>query len=539
MSDMLTEFHYMQMFQLSPFPRMVMRVQQSPDATNAQFTVLVINKAAGTYFDLDIENTKGKGPLELFNEEVGDHLYQAFRTCLKTKQTITISSIPEMIGKSDMQAFLLNPVLDQSGAVELIDVIARPNLPENIQLQRERDDAIGLLSSIFDSSSVGILVLDRHKRIIRANDEFIKDFGWDRTTLVGRKFSEIMGPEYAKDHDVDKLDTKSETGEQRVKHVDGRFIDVLMTTAFLELSHGRRFEIVTLLDMSERKAMMKRLQSAKEEADDANRAKSAFLANMSHELRTPLNAIIGFSELIKSEIFGALNNEKYSEYLTDIHFSAQHLLDIINDVLDMSKIEAGKVELFERDISIQSLFESVERIIRDRAKAADLVLEMKIERDAPDIYADRRFMRQILINLLSNAIKFSPKGAQIFLKAQKIQLTNGQETMRISVVDFGCGIPEEKLGTVLEPFGQANDVTKNNGQGTGLGLAIAKAMMELHQGTLSLKSEVGKGTSVHLDLPPERLIFENSNPNVVTAHVVPSPSILQERKFLDDKIEKD
>jgi two-component system cell cycle sensor histidine kinase PleC len=276
----------------------------------------------------------------------------------------------------------------------------------------------------------------------------------------------------------------------------------MVTTALLELSQRRRFMVSTIRDVTERKNMMRNMRKAKEDADSANKAKSTFLANMSHELRTPLNAIIGFSEMIKNQTFGPINNAKYEEYLGDIHFSARHLLDIINDVLDMAKIEAGRVELIETKVSIPDILQSVVRIMSDRAATAMVQLNMHAEPGLPLVMADARLLRQMLINLVANAVKFSAPGKDVKVEAR--MKDNGD--MSLSVIDQGCGIPADKIRIVLEPFGQVNDARKHSGQGTGLGLPLAKAMAELHGGQLKIESQEGRGTTVHLTIPYERMV---------------------------------
>lgn len=249
-------------------------------------------------------------------------------------------------------------------------------------------------------------------------------------------------------------------------------------------------------------------KNAKDEADGANQAKSAFLTNMSHELRTPLNAIIGFSEVIRDEIFGPIANDKYKEYLTDIHFSAQHLLEIINDVLDMSKIEAGKFVLVENDIDLPALFTSVKRIIAERAQAKGIIFITDLDEHIPNIHADKRVMRQILLNLLSNAIKFSTAGDTVTLSAH-ITPTGA---MDIVVKDTGYGIAQDNINRVLEPFNQAYDPLISNGQnGTGLGLSLTKAMAQLHGGTLTIHSKLGEGTTVSVQLPETRILSMNDD----------------------------
>lgn len=497
---------YKDIFENSPVPRLVLR----PDADKG-FVFEAVNQKALAYFgfasdkntDDAIDTVLHKTPLDIFPDNLGRHINEALKSCERAKTNITVKSIADIIGVADIQAFIFNPLFNKDGSIYMIDMIGRVNLPHNIQLIKERDDAVSMLTSIFDTSTVGIVVLDRHQRIVRVNDVFSKKFGWERTNLIGETFAKLIHEDdYSVFIDDEEKRTEDQIREFKIIKPDGREIDSFVTTAFLELTSKRRFKIVTILDVSRQKEMQYHLLEAKDDAETANRAKSAFLANMSHELRTPLNAIIGFTELIKNGTFGPIANPKYEEYLTDIHFSGQHLLDIINDVLDMSKIEAGKVEVHDREIEIADLFASVERIMHDRIHHAKLTLVQNIQPDLPDLFADRRWLRQMLMNLVSNSVKFSPQGSKILMES------NLTETgaMRITITDFGQGIHESKISTVLEPFGQAGDSNTNMGQGTGLGLPLAKAMAEMHGGTLTLKSTLGKGTTVFVDFPAERVL---------------------------------
>jgi len=253
-------------------------------------------------------------------------------------------------------------------------------------------------------------------------------------------------------------------------------------------------------DVTENKASEGRLIEARSQAEAANRAKGDFLANMSHELRTPLNAIIGFSEVISNELFGPIANEKYLEYIKDIHSSSLHLLSIINDVLDMSKIEAGKVELAKEVVQIQNVISEVMRMVHEKARSRDIELTAQLSDENVEIWADERSMKQIFLNLLSNAIKFSKEGGQIYVRV----FADQPDIAVLEIEDHGIGMSEEEQERALQPFGQAKPVITRNYGGTGLGLPITKGLVEAHGGTLTIDSRAEHGTLVRIILPRER-----------------------------------
>ncbi len=236
-------------------------------------------------------------------------------------------------------------------------------------------------------------------------------------------------------------------------------------------------------------------------AEEASRAKSRFLASMSHELRTPLNAIIGFSEAMKLGVFGPVTPPRYAEYANDINASAVHLLNIISDILDLSKVEAGRQTLNDTQIDGAAFLDATAKLMSDQAKRRDV--ELSVSPPLPNvlIVADEVKLRQILLNLLSNAIKFCAPGGGVRLEAE----TSPDGSLVISVRDDGAGIPPEDLAEVLSPFVQLGDPTDARQQGTGLGLPIAKALAELHGGSLELRSELGVGTTVRINLPAARV----------------------------------
>jgi signal transduction histidine kinase len=285
---------------------------------------------------------------------------------------------------------------------------------------------------------------------------------------------------------------------------------------------GRCFEKVQL--QQERRAAFEALRVAKEEAEAANQAKSAFLATMSHELRTPLNAIIGFSDMMLREVQGHIGNERYRSYVADIHSSGEHLLDIINDILDLSKAEAGKLELCEEIFDLRQTIRWVAAMTDARAHEAGLTATFRFAEDLPLLRADERKTRQVFVNLIGNAVKFTPRGGSIEISGR----FESEMGLRITVADNGIGIPPEDLGRVLQPFEQVDHSFSRHHQGTGLGLALVKAVMELHGGSLELRSELGAGTEAEIIFPCERVVVERCrdgalpSPDDTAAHPAPA-----------------
>ncbi len=267
--------------------------------------------------------------------------------------------------------------------------------------------------------------------------------------------------------------------------------------------------LATLVARAEKDALIGELEQAKLISDDARRraegsniAKSQFLAQMSHELRTPLNAILGFSEVMKTEVFGPHAVAAYKDYSNDIHNSGQHLLNLINEILDLSRIEAGRYELSEEPVSLTLVVEDCHHLLTLRAKNRGVTVHEVFEPDLPRLWADERALRQVCLNFLSNAIKFTPSGGEVWLKVG--WTASGGQYM--SIKDTGPGIPEEEIPIVLSKFGQGSNAIKSAEQGTGLGLPIAMNLIELHGGTFTLKSKVRIGTELIATFPPERVM---------------------------------
>jgi len=291
--------------------------------------------------------------------------------------------------------------------------------------------------------------------------------------------------------------SRAATAEVRLKQADGSHIWCEMRCRPAAPVQGQAADIVAVTrDISERKAHERELIDARDMAESANRAKSRFLANMSHELRTPLNAIIGFSEVMTHQMFGPVGSARYLEYAGVIHESGGHLLELINGILDMSKIEAGKFELSEemfdlQDVAMQSLL-----FVKLTADRKGVALKMSLPEECHKIFADKRAVKQILVNLLTNGVKFTPRGGEVRLSAAR-----DARGIEIAVADTGVGIAPEHLKRLGQPFEQAEGEHVRTQEGTGLGLALVKAFATMHGGSAEIESALGEGTSVRVRLP--------------------------------------
>lgn len=401
--------------------------------------------------------------------------------------------------------------------------------------EKHKNDEIGLLFEAFN-----VLLMDReeaNKALQESNDLFVSltaampdtillmdetgkihgEFGWGRAMIhegtedlsisyLSDRFSEKETSMFLNfiqqtiaDKTMKNLDFSIPVGDQ-IRWFEGRTIPLAFKRG------GSALVLVVARDITEQKDAERLILRAKEEAEYANNVKTQFLANMSHELRTPLNAIIGFADIMRMEQFGKLGSPKYNEYSRDISLSGQHLLSVITEILDVSKIEAGRLDLNDDRVDIASLVESCLRLVNDRAQSSGVKLRSELSKTLPYLQADELRLKQILINLLSNSVKFTPKGGLI--KIEAVLEMSGQITLKVS--DTGIGIPKEKLGTVLEPFGQAEDIMTRNNEGTGLGLFLAKSFSELHDAEFRLESAVDRGTVVTIRFPVDRVISKTT-----------------------------
>ena len=377
---------------------------------------------------------------------------------------------------------------------------------------REREEALRKSEEqfrvAFDAAPIGMAIIDTDGRYRRVNPALCQLFGYNESELNGRDFLDITHPSYRKvgetrfarlcAGEIDSVET-----ENRYIAKDGRIVHALTRFGVIRDARGRPVQLLTqIIDITARKAGEDELIAAKEQAELANRSKSEFLANMSHELRTPLNAIIGFSEIVAGELFGPIGAPRYVEYAHDIHTSGIHLLSIISDILDLSKIEAGRRELTESAIDLYEASESALRLVRGRAENGGVRLVNGVAHGGvPLLLADERAVKQILLNLLSNAVKFTPEGGRVFVAAE----LRDDGALAVSVTDTGIGIAPENIPRALAPFSQVDSTLTRRYEGTGLGLPLVKSLIELHDGTLELQSEEGKGTLATVVFPAKRV----------------------------------
>ncbi len=395
---------------------------------------------------------------------------------------------------------------------------------------------ITLIQSSLDALDQGITVFDADLKLVYANRKFLelRDLP-PYLGKVGTRFEEQIrfrakrgdyGPGGVEGLVQDHVELAKKFEAHRIERsrMDGTVLEIrgipLSSGGFIftyaDITDRKRAEETMLAANAELKlamsahenqgqklvAMLEELSFAKQHLVAANRAKSEFLANMSHELRTPLNAIIGFSEMLGIEIFGPIGNDKYREYVRDIHESGQHLLDLINDILDLSKIESGTEKLHEENVDISVVVESVLKLVRQRSEKHGVKLELELSGESPVLWADERKLKQILVNLLSNAIKFTKAGGTVTLKGW-CRIESGYV---FQVIDTGIGIALEDIPKALSQFGQVDSALNRQYEGTGLGLPLTKSLVELHSGSLDLQSDVGVGTTVTVRFPAERIV---------------------------------
>jgi signal transduction histidine kinase len=376
---------------------------------------------------------------------------------------------------------------------------------------REIAQKTQILERMINNIDEGIIIYDADAKLVACNRKAqdMLDAPPEFVTL-GRSFQDIVRFQIERGDFGNIDDVETEITRRLARNRFGQ------TSVDESWRRGRRYIqtrrsplpdggwVTLLLDLTDRRENEEALRRTKEAAEAANRAKSDFLAHMSHELRTPLNAVIGFSEIIARELFGPVGEKRYAEYARDIHASGTHLLNVIGDILDISKAESGSAELDEAPIATPALAAACLRLIAPRAAVGQVRVASDLASGLPMVRADERRMKQVLINLLANAVKFTPPGGLVTLTAR----LDGDGGLELCVTDTGIGMRAEDIPRALEPFAQIDSARARRLEGTGLGLPLSRKLVELHGGTLSIRSEIDKGTTVAVRLPATRTIAQ-------------------------------
>lgn len=391
-------------------------------------------------------------------------------------------------------------------------LITGHDITERKRVEQDLRNSEARLFGILRIAPEAVIVTDGKQKITLFNDGAERMFGYDASEILGQPIDVLIPPAYRERHrqHVAKFRRSPETSrfmgardEVSALSKGGTVFPAEASISKLQLQNETVFTVL-LHDITERKKAERLLLVAKEEAESASRAKSEFLANMSHELRTPLNAILGFSEIIRSQVLGPVGVRKYLEYAEDIHRSGEHLLDIISDILDVARIDAGQSLLDEEIVLIGELVESSIMLVRESAARQGLEINAELAHDLPPILCDRRKMKQVVINLLSNAVKFTEHGGRVSIRAWIDDA--GGPVMEVS--DTGIGMAAEDVPRVMEPFAQIGSPMTREHEGTGLGLPLVKKLVELHGGSIGVDTAPGRGTVVRVRLPTDRLMAE-------------------------------
>ncbi len=387
------------------------------------------------------------------------------------------------------------------------------DLTETMEAEARAQESERRARQVIDGALDAFIAFDGEGAILDWNRRAVTMFGWSREAALGRRLDELIVPHAVRDDHQRMLRKLRGPRHERLlgrlletsaRSSNGGTFPIELTMTATETGAGRVYNAF-MRDITERRQYEVALREAKEAAETASRAKSEFLAAMSHELRTPLNAVIGFADLFRQN--PDMDREKRIDYAHDIHMSGVHLLELLNEVLDISKVEAGRMKLDEEAVDLTEICHTCLRLMGERASRAGVTLVKEVAEDLPPLVADPQRVKQIVINLLSNAVKFTDAGGTVTLRVRRS--TGGG--ILLQVADSGIGMEPEQIARALEPFTQLDSGYARRHEGTGLGLALVNKFAEIHGATLLVESEPGVGTTVSITFPAERCVDDASD----------------------------
>lgn len=477
-----------------------------------------VDYANATLLDLlgyaDLDTLKSVGGLDAVFAEPED-----WPSALPGAMTERTMRIRVADGSTKPVKARLHTVPWKEGTALMMSLLDRHDPAQEAALDRlhETQSALALaeehlaeMDAVLETATDGVLILDEGGRIMKVNRSAEALFDGAREDMIGAPLTDFLAPESHRDAN-DYLDGLARNGVASVLNDGREVIGQLRSGGLIPLfmtigrvghgSEGPRFCTV-LRDITQWKTAEEELTDAKRQAENASSQKSDFLAKISHEIRTPLNAIIGFSEVMMEERFGPVGNDRYKGYLRDIHNSGSHIMSLINDLLDLSKIEAGKLDLTFEAVSANDIIRECVALMQPQANRERVIIRASLPTSVPKIVADGRSVRQIVLNLLSNAIKFNQPGGQVIVSTALED--TGEVILRVR--DTGMGMSHQDLAAAMEPFRQLH--TARHGGGTGLGLPLTKALVEANRASFRIDSEVNHGTLVEVTFPPQRVLAE-------------------------------